>query len=55
MTMIVSRYEVELDPAHAAKWGHIADVDERRDFILEPFVRLTLAPKRLPLIFKRRA
>lgn len=54
MTMIVSRYEVELDPEHAKKWDHIVDIDEKRDLVLDPFVRLTLAPRKLPLVFRRR-
>lgn len=53
MTMLVSRYRVELAPEVRDRWAHIDDIVQRREKIISPALRLTLAPKDLPLVFKR--
>ncbi|KZV96290.1 cytochrome P450 [Exidia glandulosa HHB12029] len=54
LTMIMSRYKVELTPEVRDRWAHLDDIVERREKIINPTVSLTLVPKALPLLFVRR-
>ncbi|KZV96286.1 cytochrome P450 [Exidia glandulosa HHB12029] len=52
LSMIISRYKVEIkdDPA----WAGITDLQLKREKVLAQTMSLTMAPKRVPLVFKRR-
>ncbi|XP_006461186.1 hypothetical protein AGABI2DRAFT_150975 [Agaricus bisporus var. bisporus H97] len=52
LTSIVSRYKIEIQDEPQFKYESF---EQRRERILTTQVTLTLAPKRLPLVFRRRA
>lgn len=50
--MIVARYTVAI--RDDLEWAGVADVERKREKVLAQTMSLTMAPKRVPLVFTRR-